>query len=86
MRLSIDRAYNVADFTFKLCKNKPYYKDLTHFIRVFSEHEVADMGFYFAARRFLRARWKLSLITGPTVWTRMTRIRISPFCFFFTAV
>ncbi|MCR5265341.1 MAG: OmpA family protein [Cyanobacteria bacterium RUI128] len=34
MNLSLNRAYNVAEFTFQLTKNKPYYKDLTHIIRV----------------------------------------------------
>lgn len=34
MDLSMNRAYNVAQFVFDLCKNKPYYKDLTHIIRV----------------------------------------------------
>ena len=34
MNLSLNRAYNVAEFTFQLTKSKPYYKDLTHIIRV----------------------------------------------------
>ena len=34
MNLSLNRAYNVAEFTFQLTKKKPYYKDLTHIIRV----------------------------------------------------
>lgn len=34
MNLSMNRAYNVANYVFYLCKNKPYYKDLTHIIRV----------------------------------------------------
>ena len=34
MNLSMNRAYNVANFVFLLSKNKPYYKDLTHLIRV----------------------------------------------------
>ena len=34
MNLSMNRAYNVANYIFMLSKNKPYYKDLTHMIRV----------------------------------------------------
>lgn len=34
MNLSMNRAYNVADYAFQLTKNKPYYKDLTHIVRV----------------------------------------------------
>lgn len=34
MYLSVNRAYSVANFAFQLSKNKPYYKDLTHIIRV----------------------------------------------------
>ena len=34
MNLSMNRAYNVADYAFDLSKNKPYYKDLTHIVRV----------------------------------------------------
>lgn len=34
MNLSINRAYNVANYAFQISKNKPYYKDLTHIIRV----------------------------------------------------
>lgn len=34
MHLSMNRAYNVANFAFQISKNKPYYKDLTHIIRV----------------------------------------------------
>lgn len=34
MNLSMNRAYNVAVYAFDLSKNKPYYKDLTHIIRV----------------------------------------------------
>jgi len=34
MNLSMNRAYNVANFAFQVSKNKPYYKDLTHIIRV----------------------------------------------------
>lgn len=34
MNLSMNRAYNVAEFLFQITKNKPYYKDLTHIIRV----------------------------------------------------
>lgn len=34
MNLSMNRAYNVAEFAFELSKNKPYYKDLTHIVRV----------------------------------------------------
>ena len=34
MELSMNRAYNVALLAFDLSKNKPYYKDLTHIIRV----------------------------------------------------
>ncbi|MCD8378362.1 MAG: OmpA family protein [Candidatus Gastranaerophilales bacterium] len=34
MNLSMNRAYNVAEFIFQICKGKPYYKDLTHIIRV----------------------------------------------------
>lgn len=34
MNLSMNRAYNVAQYVFVICKGKPYYKDLTHIIRV----------------------------------------------------
>jgi chemotaxis protein MotB len=34
MNLAMNRAYNVADYVFELCRNKPYYNDLTHIIRV----------------------------------------------------
>lgn len=34
MNLSMNRAYNVADYAFNLAKGKPYYKDLTHIVRV----------------------------------------------------
>ena len=34
MNLSMNRAYNVANFIFYLSKNKPYYKDLAGIIRV----------------------------------------------------
>ena len=34
MDLSMNRAYNVANFAFNISKGKPYYKDLTHIIRV----------------------------------------------------
>ena len=34
MNLSMNRAFNVAEFAFQLAKKKPYYKDLTHIIRV----------------------------------------------------
>lgn len=34
MNLSMNRAYNVANYTFQLCKNKPYYNDLTKILRV----------------------------------------------------
>jgi outer membrane protein OmpA-like peptidoglycan-associated protein len=34
MQLSMNRAYNVAQFIFDISKGKPYYKDLTHIIRV----------------------------------------------------
>lgn len=34
MNLSMNRAYNVAYFAFQICKGKPYYKELTHIIRV----------------------------------------------------
>ncbi len=34
MNLSMNRAYNVANYIFEISKNKPYYKDLTHMIRV----------------------------------------------------
>lgn len=34
MNLSMNRAYNVANYIFFLSKNKPYYKDLVHMIRV----------------------------------------------------
>ena len=34
MNLSMTRAYNVANYVFLLSKNKPYYKDLTHMVRV----------------------------------------------------
>ena len=34
MNLSMNRAYNVANYIFLLSKNKPYYKDLTRMIRV----------------------------------------------------
>ena len=30
----MNRAYNVAQYVFVICKGKPYYKDLTHIIRV----------------------------------------------------
>lgn len=34
MSLSMNRAYNVANYLFLLSKNKPYYKELTRMIRV----------------------------------------------------
>lgn len=34
MNLSMNRAYNVANYVFVLCKNKPYYNDLTKILRV----------------------------------------------------
>lgn len=34
MNLSMNRAYNVADFIFIKCSGKPYQKDLTHTIKV----------------------------------------------------
>lgn len=34
MDLSMNRAYKVANFAFNLSKNKPYYNDLTHILRV----------------------------------------------------
>lgn len=34
MNLSMNRAYNVANYVFLLSKNKPYYKELTHMVRV----------------------------------------------------
>ena len=34
MNLSMNRAYNVADFIFIKCANKPYQKELTHTIKV----------------------------------------------------
>ncbi|MBO6257460.1 OmpA family protein [bacterium] len=34
MNLSMNRAYNVAEYAFELTKGKPYYKDLTHIVRV----------------------------------------------------
>ncbi|MCM1264675.1 MAG: OmpA family protein [Candidatus Gastranaerophilales bacterium] len=34
MNLSMNRAYNVANYVFVLCKDKPYYNDLTHVLRV----------------------------------------------------
>ena len=34
MNLSMNRAYNVANYVFILCKNKPYYNDLTKILRV----------------------------------------------------
>ena len=34
MNLSMNRAYNVAEYAFELTKGKPYYKDLTHVVRV----------------------------------------------------
>ena len=34
MNLSMNRAYNVAQYVFIICRGKPYYKDLTHIIRV----------------------------------------------------
>ena len=34
MNLSMNRAYNVANYIFMLSKNKPYYKELTHVVRV----------------------------------------------------
>ena len=34
MNLSMNRAYNVANYVFFLCKNKPYYNDLTKILRV----------------------------------------------------
>lgn len=34
MNLSMNRAYNVANYAFQVTRNKPYYKDLTHIIRV----------------------------------------------------
>lgn len=34
MNLSMNRAYNVANYVFLLSKNKPYYKDLTKMVRV----------------------------------------------------
>ena len=34
MNLSMNRAYNVANYTFQLCKHKPYYNDLTKILRV----------------------------------------------------
>lgn len=34
MNLSMNRAYNVANYVFILCKNKPYYNDLTKMLRI----------------------------------------------------
>ena len=34
MNQSMNRSFNVAEFAFQLAKKKPYYKDLTHIIRV----------------------------------------------------
>ena len=34
MNLSMNRAYNVANYVFILCRNKPYYNDLTKMLRV----------------------------------------------------
>lgn len=34
MNLSMNRAYNVANYVFVLCKDKPYYKELTQVLRV----------------------------------------------------
>lgn len=34
MNLSMNRAYNVAQYVFLICRGKPYYKDLTHIVRV----------------------------------------------------
>ncbi len=34
MNLSMNRAYNVAEYAFELTKGRPYYKDLTHVVRV----------------------------------------------------
>lgn len=34
MNLSMNRAYNVADFIFIKCSNKPYQKELTHTIKI----------------------------------------------------
>lgn len=34
MNLSMNRAYNVANYVFVLCKNKPYYNDLTKILRI----------------------------------------------------
>jgi len=34
MNLSMNRAYNVAQYVFVICRGKPYYKDLTHIVRV----------------------------------------------------
>lgn len=34
MNLSMNRAYNVANYVFVLCKNKPYYNDLIKILRI----------------------------------------------------